>query len=186
MRLNKLFLVVLLAPGLGACSDDPFFRRDPVLATDTIEVAAPTAANTDLPTAIDLTTNGFVIAGVRFPERPADAQQWDLSIRLEDGELVFKPVGAFGIESSAAISHPLLGETFEGLEEAPPASAMVSDSTVVIEEGSVYAARTRQPTGGCSQFSKLLPLEVNVATGILRVVITTNGQCGDPRLVPVD
>ncbi len=186
MRLNKLVMVAVLAAGLSACSDDPFFRRDPVLATDTIEVAAPIASNADLPTALDLTTNGFMIAGGRFPERPADAQEWDLAIRMEDGVLVFKPVGAFGIESRAAISHPLLGETFEGLEEAPPVSAMVSDSTVVIQEGAVYAARTRQPSGGCAQYSKLQPLDVNVATGRVRVAVTTNGQCGDPRLVPVD
>ncbi|HET7274790.1 MAG TPA: hypothetical protein VFI91_06395 [Longimicrobiaceae bacterium] len=186
MSLNKFVLVILLASGLSACGGDPFFRRDPVLATDTIEVAAPTPANEGLPTALDITTNGFSIAGGRFPERTEDAQRWDFAIRLEDGNLVFKPLGAFGIDSRAAITRPLGGETFEGLEEAPPLSAFVSDSTVVIEMGAVYAARSREPATGCSQYGKLQPLEVNVATGRVKLVVTTNGQCGDPRLVPVD
>jgi hypothetical protein len=55
--------------------------------------------------------------------------------------------------------------------------------------GNVHAARSRELGifgGACIQYSKLQPLEVDVAAGSLHLRVVTNERCADPRLVPLD
>jgi len=187
VRHISLFVLLILA--LVAC-DDPAFRIDPILVSDTVEVFAPTAQNAGRPTALDITSMQFFIQGARFPERASDAEQWDFAVRLRNGELTLVPASVVGLNSRAALAGPLAAQTFEGLREAPPATAFRMDSTVVMRTGQVYGARSRV-TGGafggaCTQYAKLQPLEVDVAAGRLLLRITTNERCGDLRLVEED
>ncbi len=182
--MRNISLFALLVLSLGAC-DDPAFRIDPILASDTVEVFAPTAANAGRPTALDITSLQLFIQGARFPERASDAEQWDFVVRLRNGELTLVPASVVGLTSRAALAGPLAAQTFEDVREAPAASTFSTDSTVVMRQGQVYGARSRA-ISGCTQYAKLQPLEVDVAAGRLLLRITTNERCGDLRLVAED
>ena len=95
MRRFAIAAALPLALLAGACdSNDNDF--EPLLAVDTLEIVAPTAGS-NLPTAVDITALSGVIFGGRFPEEREDAGEWDLTLRLVDGELHFVPAGQFGI-----------------------------------------------------------------------------------------
>lgn len=175
---------------LTACEDDQF-RIDPLLTTDTVTIAAPQAGST-LPSALDVTAAGGVIQGGRFPEQVRDAEQFDLVLRRRDGQLAFVPAGVLGLRdlrgdtSRAGITQPLNGQTFAGLEEAPERNAFVTDRPVPVQQGAVYAVRSRVVSCGFSggeQYAKLQPLDVEPATGTVTLQITTNERCQDTRLV---
>jgi hypothetical protein len=177
--------VALVASG---CGDPSGFTYEPLLVTDTVDVAAPLPQNAALPTAIDVTGDGLGgVRGGRFPERARDALEWDFLVRLQGNQVVLLPPRAIGVDSRAAITTALVGETFDGLREVPGQRAFVLDSAVVMNVGSVYAVRSRETVGlfgvGCIQFAKLQPLRVDPAAGLLRVQVVTNERCGDPRLV---
>jgi hypothetical protein len=191
--INSSVLLLAAAAVFAGCNDPAAFRIDPILLTDTVTVAAPLPQNAALPTAVDITGDGLGnIRGGRFPERSRDALEWDFGVRVQGGELVLIPARGLGAEGSrAALSQALVGETFEGLREAPPARELTMDQPVVMRVGQVYGARSREFLGmmlggGCFQYAKFQPLEVNVAAGLLRIQIVTNERCGDPRLVRVD
>jgi hypothetical protein len=172
---------------LAGCNDNTGFEVRPVLVSDTVTVYAPLPTTAGLPTALDITSDGaFGIRGGRFPEEIRDALQWDFAVRIVNGQMALVPARALDVpESRAGITQPLIGQTFEDLREAPPQQSLVLDSAVVMRVGDVYGARSREVGSfglSCTQFSKLQPLEVNVATGLLRLRIVTNERCGDPRL----
>ena len=176
--------IVLL---LNAACNDTTFTIDPLLATDTVEIAAPLPGNAALPTALDITVRGGLIGGARFPERATDAGEWDFGLRVRDGELVLVPAAALGLSSRAAITRALANQTFDGLNEAPGRTSFVTDSAVVLREGSVYAARSRlPPLTSCEQYAKLQPLSVDRTLGRIRLLITANERCSDPRLALED
>lgn len=188
VRLNRFAGVVLACfTTLIGCDDPSGIDFSPMLVQDTVVIAAPLPQNAALPTALDITgDNSGSVGGGRFPERPSDAQNWDFAVRIRDGQLALVPARAIGLDSRAAITQPLVGETFEGLREAPGQSTFTSTEHVVLTEGAVYVARSRETSGGflgvCVQFAKLSPLEVDVEQGLVTLQIVTNEQCGDPRL----
>lgn len=184
-------LALLAGASLVGCDDPTGFNLTPILVGDTVLIAAPTVAgNEDLPQALDITGDGAGgVVGGRFPERSADALQWDFLLRVEEGQLVLVPARVIGVPSRAAMTQPLPGETFEDLREAPGQSTFTSTESIPLVEGQVYAARSRDLFNAfgqeCPQFAKIKPLEVDVATGRARFAILTNERCGDPRLAPV-
>jgi hypothetical protein len=189
VRSNRIYggvlLVLALLIGAAACDDVSGFQVDPLLATDTVDVYAPLEANAELPTALDIVARNLVIGGGRFPERTVHAGQWDFAVRVREGEMVLVPAGALGLEYEPLLTRALAGQSFEALTRAPERAAFVADSAVVMRTGSVYAARSRLAStvfGACNQYAKLQPLEVDPVAGSLRLLITTNEQCGDNRL----
>lgn len=189
MRFIHLFSLVLTAGALGflgGCDDSTGFEINPLLVTDTLEVFAPLESNADRPSALDITSCNSVIRGARFPERAADATEFDFAIRQRGGQLVFVPSTVIGLPSRSAITRSLAGRTFESLIEAPAASEFVADSVVAIQAGGIYAARSRDITcgfGGGQQYAKLQVLSVDPATGSVRVRLVTNERFSDLRLV---
>lgn len=185
-------LLIIIGFVGSACSDSTGFNLQPFLVTDTVDVVAPLPQNAELPTALDVTGDGMGrVWGGRFPELSRDALQWDFLVRIRDGQLVLLPAPAVGlVESSAALTPAIEGETFEGLREAPGQTTFVNDAPVVMQTGRVYVARSRPVAFGfsnaCIQFAKFEPLVVDVAAGILRIKIVTNQNCQDLRLVPAD
>jgi hypothetical protein len=175
----------------AACEDPNAGLLDPALVTDTIQVSAPTATGAAVPSALDITA-----LALRFPEQATDAANWDLALRVRDGQLVFLPAGYFGIQdpvsgtrSKAGITHPITDQTLESLREAPASDRFVTDSAMVIQPGALYAARSRGLSCGFTagyNYAKLKVLSADPATGLLSLVITVNQNCGDLRLVPVD
>ena len=193
MRRFHRFSPIILSAALASACESNDFNIDPLLATDTIELATPTS-RVALPTAVDLTATDGFISGGRFPERVQDAEQWDLALRQVDGQLRLVPAGSIGLsdaggKSRAAITEALTGRTFASVREAPARKDFVTDRGVALRQGEVYVARSRLvPCGftASEQYSKIQPLEVDVAEQRVRLQIVTNGRCGDPRLVEVD
>lgn len=170
---------------LAGCDDSTGFEIDPLLVSDTVEVFAPSEAPEERPSALDVTACSSRIRGARFPERAADATEFDYAVRERAGDLVFVPASGLGLTSRAAITPPLPGRTFESLVEAPAAGEFVSDSIVPIRAGAVYATRSRDVScgfGSGPQYGKLQVLEVDPATGRVRVRLVTNERFSDLRL----
>jgi hypothetical protein len=181
-------LLLPLMVMLAACDDPAGFRLDPIIVTDTVELAAPTASASALPSALDIISfpGQRLIGGGRFPERAEDAEQWDVAVRVKNGSLVLLPAAAAGLGSQslarAAVTRPITGQSFEALREAPSRSSFVSDSAVALQPGSVYVVRSRD-VSRCFQYAKLEPLQLDAAAGTVRLRVATNERCGDPRLV---
>jgi hypothetical protein len=172
----------------SGCDDSTGLNLNPVLVSDTVTVFAPLPGNAGLPSALDITSDGsFGISGGRFPERIRDALQWDLAVRVIGGNVVLIPARGIGVvDSRAALTPPITGETFEGLREAPGQSTFTADSAIVMSSGNVHVARSREVGFGCVQFAKLQPVTVDPTVGSVHFQIVTNERCGDPRLVAVD
>lgn len=190
MRHFAVLTLLASAFVLGACEGTDF-RIDPVLVTDTVEIAVPTPANAALPSALDIVSSDRqTIGGGRFPELASDAGEWDFALRERDGGLALVPAAVLGLESRAALTAPLLDETFDGLIEAPGRTTFSSERAVVLEEGRVYVAFSRLArtliSSSCEQYAKLQPLDVDPVLGRVTLRITTSAICGDPRLAPED
>ena len=188
MSLKRYFQPAIAALITLTGCDSTDFDLSPVMVSDTVLVAAPIAGNEALPTALDVSTDGAGgIWGGRFPERSVDALQWDFAVRIRDGQVALVPQGALGVQSGAALTPALVGETLEGLREAPGQTTFIATEAVTMETGRVYAARTRNALpvfgSGCTQFSKISPLEIDQSAGRVRIAVTTNQRCNDPRLV---
>lgn len=180
-------LVLPLIVVLAGCDDPAGFRLDPIIVTDTVELAAPTAASA-LPSALDVISfpGQRFIGGGRFPERAEDAEQWDVAVRMRNGSLVLLPAAAAGLGSQslarARVTGPITDRNFDAVREAPGRSSFVSDSAVALQLGSVYVVQSRE-VSRCFQYAKLEPLQINAAAGTVRLRVVTNERCSDPRLV---
>lgn len=192
MRIKALGGVALLALALAACDDpnDGFF--DPIIHEDTVDLGLPTT-ELELPSALDVAYAVSPFRG-RFPELVADAEQWDLAIRAEDGTLVFVPAATFGFQnptggtSRAALTLPM-ERAFEEVIEAPTAGAFRSDTTIAILTDRVYVVRSRRTPaafGGCENYAKVQPLSVDPVAGTVKLRVVGNARCNDPRLVEDD
>ena len=175
---------------IGGCDDPSAFEINPVIVEDTIELAIP-GSPAMLPSAIDLVATGDSILGGRFPERVADATQWDLALRLRDGELALVPSSALGLPSLAAITRPITDRSFDQIERAPEQSSFLADSAVVLRPGAAYVARARTSAGRCFSaprvsYAKLQPVEIDLERGTVRLRVVANANCTDPRLVAED
>jgi len=185
-------LLLAVTALFAGCGDSTGFRIDPLLVTDTVEVAAASLPqNAALPHGLDITGDGLGnVRGGRFPWR--EPEQWDFFVDVQNGQLVLIPGRGMGeTNSRSALTPALTGETFTGLREAPPARAFSMENPVPMVVGQVYAARSRVLGGGtfsgdCFQYAKMQPLEVDAVLGRLRLLIVTNERCADPRLVPAD
>ncbi len=192
MRLMRLALALpLLAPvalPLAGCDDTTGIGRQ-VIVTDTITIGVPSVAAETVPTALDvLSFDQFNIGGGRFPERPGQADEWDVTLRLTDGTFTLLPRGAVGVEPRrAAITEPMTGVTFEGVTEAPVSSRFSSVRGVPLSVGNVHVVRSRTYILGattCWQYSKVQPLALDPAAGTARLQVATSAGCQDPRLAP--
>jgi hypothetical protein len=192
VRSFAIVAAIPLALLFAAC-DSTGTDFDPLIATDTIELAAPTAGS-GLPSAVDITAlSGFIVGG-RYPEEISDAGEWDLALRLVGGELQFVPAGSIGIldpggRSRAGITQPLTGRSFESVTQAPNQGSFVTDRGVPVRVGEVYAARSRLTlclSSAVEQYAKLQPLEVDLAAQRVRFRIQTNSRCADQRLSEED
>jgi hypothetical protein len=178
--LPALFLLVPLA----ACGEPTGLASPPLMARDSMEVAAPTAQET-LATAFDVKVLGAFIGGPRHPERAEHADQWDIAVRERDGVLQFVPAGALGSMFRPGITQPIVGVGFHDLEEAPRGSGeFLTAEGVPIRTGALYVVRSREGAGfgACVQFSKLEVLSVETDPVRVRLRLATNANCFDVRL----
>jgi hypothetical protein len=186
--LRIAFFCVLPVIGLNACDSPAFGRLDPLMAVDsTVVIAAPIAAETRLPSALDVTATGGIIRGGRFPERVQDANLgWDLAVRIREGQLVFVASTGLGLPTRAGITAPLLGQTLQAVREVPTGAVFETSIAVPVQVGAVYVIRSREFStgfGGCLQYGKLQVTEADAAVGTVRMRVETNERCYDTRLV---
>jgi hypothetical protein len=189
--LRIAFFCVLPVIGLNACDNPGFGRLDPLIAVDsTVVIAAPIAAETRLPSALDVTATGGVIRGGRFPERVQDANLgWDLAVRIREGQLVFVASTGLGLPTRAGITAPLLGQTLQMVREVPSGAVFETSTAVPVQVGAVYVIRSREFStgfGACLQYGKLQVTEADAAAGTVRMRVETNERCYDTRLVEAD
>ena len=194
MRLFRLALALPLlataALSLAAC-DDPTGIGEQVIVTDTVVIGVPSLVPDSVPTALDVISGDQIaIGGGRFPERPGEAEVWDVTVRLQNGTFMLLPRGAVGLESQrAAVTDPITGTTFEGLDEAPSSSRFNTGRGVALTVGSVYVVRSRvyRLSGiNCWQFAKVQPTALNAAAGTATLAVATSAGCQDTRLAPRD
>src|SRR5690606_9289252 len=122
LRIHALVGAALVALLSTACDDPNSGLFDPVIQEDTVDLAVP-LVDPDVPTALDV---AFANSGVRgrFPGLAGDAEQWDLAIRREGGELRFVPAAVFGFQnpiggtSTAAVTLPI-ERALDEIIEAP-------------------------------------------------------------------
>ena len=186
MRANRSFRRVLFIATLclplplyaGACEDP--FGEDLILQSDTVRLAAPTVDSSRIGSAVDLANANLV----RFPERPVDALQWDLALRLRDGELFLRPIPT----NSNGFLGARIGEStraYDDVSEAPDRGSAYDTVEVRVETGRTYVTQSRQWSNGvelCRSFSKLKAVETSPALGTARFAVTTNRLCSDRRL----
>lgn len=183
-------LLAAAALSLPAC-DDATGVGVQVIVTDTVTLGVPSVAADSVPSALDvLSLDQFTIGGGKFPERTVEADNWDVTLRLQDGGFALVPRGAVGLEGRrAAITDPISGITFERLEEAPPSSRFNTTRGAVLGVGNVYVVRSRTYVLGvstCWQYAKVQPLALDAAAGTARLQVATSAGCQDNRLAPED
>ena len=190
MRIIALATVALLVLTVSACDDPNDGLFDPIIQEDTVDLAAP-LVDPEIPTALDVALAASGVRG-RFPELVADAEEWDLAIRREDGVLVFVPAATFGFQnpnpigglSRAAVTVPL-ERAMEEVIEAPGQSSLLSDTTITIRTDRIYVVRSRRTAAsfaGCENYAKVQPLAVDPVAGTVKLRLIGNARCNDPRL----
>jgi predicted small secreted protein len=188
VRLFRFALALPLAAALSlaACDDPTGFGRA-VIVTDTLTLGVPSVAPDTMPSALDVFSRDQInVGGGRFPERPAEAEEWDVTLRLRNGQLQLLPRGALGLDSRrAGITAAVAGATFEGLREAPASARYATTEGQALAQGAVYVVRSRT-VQGCSHYAKLQPLALDAAAGTARVAVATSASCSDTRLVRED
>jgi hypothetical protein len=176
----------VLAFGGTACGDPTRGFFDPAMVSDTFEIGVPGIAPAGMASALAITVSGGFIDGPRFPERASDAGNWDFAVGIRDDQIVFLPPRAFGFDDRAGIIGPLAGRTMSDLHDVPSAATFETETPVPVSEGEVYVVRSREFSsgfGGCVQYGKFEPIEVDTEGGVVRIVIETNARCYDTRLV---
>lgn len=194
MRLQHLLLALPLlafaALSVAAC-DDPTGIGEQVIIVDTVTIGVPSLAPDTVPTALDVISGDQVsIGGGRFPERPGESENWDVTLRLQNGTFSLVPRGAVGLEAlRSGITDAIAGTTFEGLDEAPSSSRFNTGRGAALAVGSVYVVRSRTyrlSSVGCWQFAKVQPVALNPAAGTATLAVATSAGCQDTRLAPRD
>lgn len=192
MRIHALAGFALVAVLVTACDDPNDGLFEPIIREDTVDLAAP-LVDEDIPTALDVAYATSAVRG-RFPELVADAEQWDLAIRREDGEMQFVPAGVFGFQnpiggaSTAALTLPL-ERGIDEIREAPGDSQLHGDTAITIRTDRTYIVRSRRTSAsfsGCENYAKVQPLNVDAAAGTVKLRVIGNARCNDRRLVEED
>lgn len=172
-------VVGVLAVAATACGDDPFAL--PWEATpDTVLLYSLARPELNLPSAFNFRTLQTVVV-----EDATATGSWDLAVDTEDGNLVWTPPAALGINSRARIA-TLRELGFDEVREAPSdTAAYVGSETVPVETGVVYVVRTGLRSG-CFYYAKAEAVELQPEAGTLRFRYVANPFCNNLDLVPPD
>ena len=179
-RFLLILMAVLPVASLAACDDTSSAFGAPSLSGDsTLVPRAPTFVGADVASALDATVPAAVA-----PELPQYAGQWDFALR-QNGS-TFRLVT---LDTGSPVSRPGLAPrqgVFTEIEEASRRRSEYSDSTVTINEGSVFTFRTRFRNNQCFSYGKLRVVDLDVALGTARFDVVVNRNCDDERLIPDD
>jgi len=123
-------------------------------------------------------------------QQPGATGLWDLLVDTQDGQLVFVPPGALGIDSEVMIL-PIPDMAFDDLLTAPEDSTLYTrDQPVSIETSSVYVLRTHEGPSRfgvpCVFWGKIQPTEIDLALETVQFIYDVSILCDDRGLVPED
>jgi hypothetical protein len=178
----------MLVLAAAACDDPNSGIFDPLIQDDTVDLAIP-LVDPAIPTALDVAYANSPVRG-RFPELVSHAEQWDVTLRREGGNLVMVPAGVLGFrnpvggESTAAVTRAMQ-RGFDEVIEAPSRGLLLDSIAVAVTLGGVYVVRSRRTAagfGGCENYAKVQPLAVDAAAGRVTLRVVGNARCNDPRL----
>lgn len=117
--------------------------------------------------------------------RTDQSAAWDLLLGSGGAGMEFRPRSVvLDVNSTAGLQRVETG--FEALETAP-SDGYVTDEPVPVEEGAVYAIRSRQDPqfgGSCVRYRKLEVLSVDGAAGTVTFRHLGNPNCSRRTLVP--
>jgi hypothetical protein len=177
-----LFTLLALPLVLAGCGEDPFLFRWTENPREALLYSLDRAER-NRPSAFEMLSGEPVVL-----ESAAAAGRWDFALSFENGELVFLPPRAVGVQSRAGIV-PYPNTRFDELRTAPSDTTLfVTDKSVPVRMGSTYVVRTREQTGFygeiCRYYGKVQPLEVDLVQRTLRFRFDTSPDCNNPSLVP--
>jgi hypothetical protein len=178
-----LVLSALLMPWvLAGCGEDPFLFRWTENPREAMLYSLDRPER-NRPSAFEMLSGERVVL-----ESAAASGRWDFALSFQNGELVFLPPRAVGVQSGAGIvAYP--NTRFDELRTAPSDTTLfVTDAPVPVRMGSTYVVRTREQTGfygeRCRYYGKVQPLEVDLAQRTLLFRFDTSPDCNNPSLVP--
>lgn len=174
MRATSRILLVALAGAVLAACEDPLA---PTLAPVPDQASETTLH--DFRTSELRQVSAFDVVSSRAV-RTDQTSGWDFLLALEDGAFLFQPRSVVLDESSSA-GLQRMSTAFDELAMAPE-DGYVTDDPVPVEEGAVYAARSRQQ-GACLSFLKLEVLAVEAGAGSVTFRYLGNPNCGRRTLV---
>lgn len=175
MRTSSRILLAALSVACLAGCEDPLA---PTLAPVPDEPSE--AVLFDFLTAELRQTAAFDVISTRAV-RTDQTSRWDFLVGREDGNFQFRPRSVvLDVSSTAGLQRMSVG--FGELSMAPE-NGYTTDDPVPIEEGAVYAVRSRQQTAGCLRFLKLEVLAVDAQAGSVDVRYLGNPNCGRRTLV---
>jgi len=184
-QLNVVVFLVASVSGLTACGQNIFDIKWTVSNVRTALIYSLARPELNLPTAFN-----FVDRVAVEIQAPGATGSWDLVLDTQDGQLVFLPPGALGINSDVMVLE-IAGVDFDDVIEAPQDSTLYSrDQPVPVETTSVYVLRTHEGTNRfglpCLFYAKLQPVEVELALGSVLFEYDVSVLCNDRGLVPED
>lgn len=176
--LAALSLGLALSLALTAC-DDPLSSRLISLPSEPGQATLVSLEDGSL-----RQESAFDIAG-SGPVRTDQTSEWDFAVDRDGaGDLLFAPRNVI-LEASSAAGLQRIESSFEDLTVAPE-EGYTSDETVPVEEGAVYAARSRRDPNvrvSCFRFMKLEVVSVDRAGGLVTFRHLINPNCGRRTLV---
>jgi hypothetical protein len=180
-RIDLLIATFASVALLSACEDNPYLA-EAIISSDTVTLALPGEGRYS---ALDIARAFPGAPLLRAPETLADAEQWDVGLRLNDGvfslranELTGNPLGLRGAGIGSS------GIPFETIDKAPSDLGAYASKLVAIVVGQTYVIRSRQFVlgGHCHKFAVTKVLAADVAAGTARLALKVNELCGDERL----
>ncbi len=187
-RSRSPYVVVFLAVsvlGLTACGENVFDLKWTIARVNTALLYSLARPELNLPSGYD-----FVDRQEIEIEQPGSTGLWDLLVDTQDGQLVFVPPGALGIDSEVMIL-PIPDMAFDDLLTAPEDSTLYTrDQPVPIETSSVYVLRTHEGPSRfgvpCVFWGKIQPTDIDLVFETVQFTYDVSILCDDRGLVPED
>jgi len=175
--------VLLLLPLLTGCEDD-FFKIKWSESPDTVLLYSLARPELNLFSGFDFLSR----SGVRI-ESPSAVGEWDMALDTRDGDLVFLPPGAVGLERSTASIAPMGDLAYEDLKKAPRDTTLyVRNAPVPVNIGELYVIRSRQKAGAygsiCSYYGKFVPISKDLQDQKVTFYFDISPVCNDRKLIP--
>ena len=176
-------LLVASVLGIAACGENIFDVKWVNPKVQTVLLYSLTRPDLNVPSGYDFVNR----EPVEIQEAGATGF-WDLLVDMRDGQLVFIPPRALGIDSDVMVL-PMPGMSFDEVLEAPEDSTLyIRDQPIPAEVGTTYILRTHEGQSDfgipCVFWGKFETTEVHPAAETVVFIYDVSPLCDDRGLVP--